>query len=137
MNAAEPGLGARAAAYRRAGGRGGGRGALELREPALQCPLSTGQSGDSPQVFPDFNKFRGMVLFLFWGFLQLKGREAEMRGGWARESPTQKPLGLDPGSSLGKQPGSVLPPAWKLRGQSRGLCSPQEARFKLQTSSEP
>ena len=107
MNAAEPGLGARAARYRRARA---GCGALELQEPALQRPLSTGQSGDSPQVFPDFNKFRGMVLFLFWGFLQLKGREAEMRGGWARESPTQKPLGLDPGSSLGKQLGSVSSP---------------------------
>lgn len=82
MNTAEPSLGARAARYRRAGGArwgpgraGGGAGALE---PALQRPLPTGKSGDSPQVFPDFNKLRGMVLFLFWWFLQLKEREAEM-----------------------------------------------------------
>ena len=88
MNAAEPGLGARAARYRRARASCG---ALELQEPALQCPLPTGQSGDSPQVFPDFNKFRGMVLFLFWGFLQLKGREAEMRGGWEPQTPPLLP----------------------------------------------
>ena len=59
-------------------GAGAGCWGAGAPEPALQRPLCTGQSGDSPQVFPDFNEFRGMVLFLFWWFLQLKEREAEM-----------------------------------------------------------
>lgn len=47
---------------------------LGLPQPALQHPLFTWQHGDPPQVFPDFNEFRGMVLFLFWWLFQLKER---------------------------------------------------------------
>lgn len=70
-----PSRGPRAAVYRRAGGggrgRGGLQGALELQQLALQHPLFTGQGGNSPQVFPDFNKFGGVLLFLFRWFFQL------------------------------------------------------------------
>lgn len=45
-----------------------------LPQPALQHPLFTWQHGDPPQVFPDFNEFRGVVLFLFWWLFQLKER---------------------------------------------------------------
>lgn len=38
---------------------------------ALQGSLFTGYRGDSPQVFPNFDKFGGMVLFLFWWIFQL------------------------------------------------------------------
>lgn len=55
-------------------GPGLGCGVLGLHQPALQHSLFTRQRGDSPQVFPDFNKFRGMVFFLFWHFFQLKER---------------------------------------------------------------
>lgn len=71
-----------AARYRRTGGGCGGQGwaagRLELQEPALQHFLFTRQRGDSSQVFPDFNKFRGMVLFFFWWFFQLTERKAEV-----------------------------------------------------------
>lgn len=55
-------------------GPGEGCGVPGLPQPALQHPLFTRQRGDSPQVFPDFNEFRGMVLFLFRWFFQLKER---------------------------------------------------------------
>lgn len=57
------------------GARGGRRG-LEFQQPALQRSLFTGQRGDSPQVFPDFDKFGGVFLFLFWWFFQLKERRS-------------------------------------------------------------
>lgn len=43
---------------------------------ALQGSLFTGYRGDSPQVFPNFDKFGGMVLFLFWWIFQLKERRS-------------------------------------------------------------
>lgn len=73
-----PGLPATAGLQEGVGTRGGLQGALELQQLALKRSLFTGQGGDSPQVFPDFNKFGGMVLFLFWWFFQLKERETEM-----------------------------------------------------------
>jgi hypothetical protein len=59
-------------------GMEGGGGAWVSRQPALQCSLFTGQSSDSAQIFPDFDKLRGVVLFLFWGFFQLKEGEVEL-----------------------------------------------------------
>lgn len=51
-----------------------GLGVLQPHQPALQHSLFTGRWRDSPQVFPDFNEFGGVVLFLFWWFFQLKER---------------------------------------------------------------
>lgn len=55
-------------------GPGEGCGGPGLPQPALQHPLFTRQRGDPPQVLPDFDEFRGMVLFLFRRFFQLKER---------------------------------------------------------------
>lgn len=63
------------------GGQGWAVGVLRRHQPALQHSVFTGQRGNSPQVFPDFNEFRGVVLFLFWWFFQLKDR-GEVSSGW-------------------------------------------------------
>ena len=66
---------------RKGGGQGWAVGMQRHRQPALQHSLFTRQRGNSPQVFPDFNKFGCMVFFLFRWFFQLKER-GEVSRGW-------------------------------------------------------